>query len=178
LDQMTLIFEVLGSPTEDDMRCITNLHARRYVSYMPKAEKRPWNEMFPRCDPLAYDLLERLLKFNPKNRITVNEALAHPYLSLYADPDDEPVCRHPFTAEMELDDLPTPRLKELIFQEVVEYKRKLPQTELLRTIVAPTKHEENRDADSVDGKQTVNKHKVVVIEGKQQRDSVASKAEE
>jgi mitogen-activated protein kinase 1/3 len=30
-----------------------------------------------------------MLTFNPNNRITVEEALAHPYLAQYYDPDDE-----------------------------------------------------------------------------------------
>ena len=38
---------------------------------------------------VALDLLGRMLTFNPNNRITVEEALAHPYLEQYYDPDDE-----------------------------------------------------------------------------------------
>ena len=37
----------------------------------------------------ALDLLDRMLTFNPNNRITVEQALAHPYLEQYYDPDDE-----------------------------------------------------------------------------------------
>jgi mitogen-activated protein kinase 7 len=39
---------------------------------------------------LALDLLSRLLNFNPEKRITVQEALEHPYLKDLHDPDDEP----------------------------------------------------------------------------------------
>ena len=39
----------------------------------------------------ALDLLDKLLTFNPDNRVTVEEALAHPYLEQYYDPQDE-VC--------------------------------------------------------------------------------------
>lgn len=39
----------------------------------------------------AIDLLEKMLIFNPAERITVEEALAHPYLEQYYDPTDE-VC--------------------------------------------------------------------------------------
>lgn len=38
---------------------------------------------------LALDLLDRMLTFNPNKRITVEEALAHPYLEQYYDPTDE-----------------------------------------------------------------------------------------
>lgn len=39
--------------------------------------------------PLAIDLLTKLLEFDPAKRITVEEALAHPYLNAYHDEDDE-----------------------------------------------------------------------------------------
>lgn len=41
------------------------------------------------ANPLAIDLLNKLLEFDPAKRITVEEALAHPYLSAYHDEDDE-----------------------------------------------------------------------------------------
>jgi len=37
----------------------------------------------------ALDLLDKLLTFNPNKRITVEQALAHPYLEQYYDPHDE-----------------------------------------------------------------------------------------
>lgn len=37
----------------------------------------------------ALDLLGCMLTFNPNKRITVEDALAHPYLEQYYDPTDE-----------------------------------------------------------------------------------------
>uniref|UniRef100_A0A8C7HLE6 mitogen-activated protein kinase n=1 Tax=Oncorhynchus kisutch TaxID=8019 RepID=A0A8C7HLE6_ONCKI len=71
---------------------------------------------------LALDLLGRMLTFNPIKRITVEEALAHPYLEQYYDPTDEPVAEEPFTFTMELDDLPKEKLKELIFEETLRFQ--------------------------------------------------------
>jgi hypothetical protein len=45
------------------------------------------------------DFLDRLLCFDPMARITVEEALAHPYLEAYHDPEDEPVHQHRFDFE-------------------------------------------------------------------------------
>ncbi len=64
-----------------------------------------------------HDLLDRLLSFDPNRRVTVEEALAHGYLKSYYDPTDEPVAEVPFTFDMELDDLPTKQLRDMVFKE-------------------------------------------------------------
>lgn len=51
----------------------------------------PFQQLYPRATPLAIDLLEKLLNFDPAARITVEQALAHPYLAAYHEEDDEPV---------------------------------------------------------------------------------------
>ena len=43
----------------------------------------------PHHIPSALDLLDKLLTFNPNKRITVENALGHPYLEQYYDPEDE-----------------------------------------------------------------------------------------
>ncbi|XP_059171934.1 mitogen-activated protein kinase 1-like isoform X1 [Physella acuta] len=120
LDQLNHILGVLGSPSQDDLQCIINDKARGYIQSLPYKPKVPWQKLFPNADVKALDLLEKMLTFNPNKRITVEQALAHPYLEQYYDPADEPVAEEPFTFEMELDDLPKERLKELIFQETVQ----------------------------------------------------------
>ena len=65
----------------------------RSLSFKPKV---PWTRLYPNAHPQALDLLERMLTFNPNNRITVEDALAHPYLEQYYDPNDEPVAQEPF----------------------------------------------------------------------------------
>ena len=63
-----------------------------------------------------------MLTFNPHKRIVVEDALAHPYLEQYYDPADEPTAEEPFRFEMELDDLPKEKLKELIFEETSNFE--------------------------------------------------------
>jgi hypothetical protein len=40
--------------------------------------------------PLCLDLLEQMLRFNPEDRITVKQALDHPYFAVFA-PEDNPI---------------------------------------------------------------------------------------
>lgn len=45
------------------------------------------------------DLLEKMLCLDTDNRVTAEQALAHPYLATYADPDDEvqSYVQHPYS---------------------------------------------------------------------------------
>jgi len=88
---------------------------------LPYKPTVPWTRLYPKADSKALDLLDKMLTFNPHKRITVEGALAHPYLEQYYDPDDEPIADKPFTFETELDDLPKEKLKELIFQETIKF---------------------------------------------------------
>ncbi|KAF5903234.1 mitogen-activated protein kinase 1-like, partial [Clarias magur] len=89
LDQLNHILGVLGSPSQEDLNCIINMKARNYLQSLPQKPKIPWSKLFPKADSKALDLLDRMLTFNPIKRITVEEALAHPYLEQYYDPTDE-----------------------------------------------------------------------------------------
>lgn len=40
----------------------------------------------------AIDLLEKMLDIDPDTRISVDEALKHPYIIQYHDPEDEPTA--------------------------------------------------------------------------------------
>ncbi|PIC40077.1 hypothetical protein B9Z55_011553 [Caenorhabditis nigoni] len=68
--------------------------------------------------------------------IDIEQALAHPYLEQYYDPGDEPVCEEPFTLEMEFDDLPKERLKELIWEEAEAHHKRV-MAEQARNAGAP-----------------------------------------
>lgn len=50
---------------------------------------------------LALDLLDRMLTFDPQNRISVDEALEHPYLAVWHDPGEEILCPTTFDFSFE-----------------------------------------------------------------------------
>lgn len=56
---------------------------------MPQYKKKDFLTFFQGASPLAIEMLQALLTIDPDRRISAEEALAHPYLSNYADPDDE-----------------------------------------------------------------------------------------
>jgi mitogen-activated protein kinase 1/3 len=76
----------------EDYYGIKSRRAREYIRSLPFKKKIPLKAMFPKTSDLALDLLEKLLAFNPAKRITVEDALRHPYLEPYHDPEDEPTA--------------------------------------------------------------------------------------
>ncbi|CAF1572385.1 unnamed protein product, partial [Didymodactylos carnosus] len=125
IEQINLILNVVGSPCEEDLNSIVNERARNYVSLLPVRQRTPWKKLFPEANDQALAMLDFLLTFNPNRRVSVEEALAHPYLAQYFDPTDEPVATHPFTIDMEFDDYPIQKLKELIFEETDSIRDRL-----------------------------------------------------
>ncbi|EFY99574.2 Mitogen-activated protein kinase [Metarhizium brunneum] len=121
--QLTLILDVLGTPTMEDYYGIKSRRAREYIRSLPFKKKVPFRTLFPKTSDLALDLLEKLLAFNPVKRITVEEALKHPYLEPYHDPEDEPTApptpEEFFDFDKHKDTLSKEQLKQLIYQEIM-----------------------------------------------------------
>lgn len=90
--QLSIILDVLGTPSLDDFYAITSSRSREYIRALPFRKKKAFSSLFPTANPLAIDLMDKCLTFSPKRRIDVEEALKHPYLEAYHDPMDEPTA--------------------------------------------------------------------------------------
>ena len=86
----------------------------------------PFSKLYPPApngegNPLALDLLDKMLQFNPAKRIDVKAALAHPYLESLHNPDDEPECKEEFDFSFETATLSKEIIQELIFSEMCHF---------------------------------------------------------
>jgi len=52
----------------------------------------PLNALLPNAHPKSLRLLQKMLRWNPSERISVESALKDLYLNNYHNPTDEPVC--------------------------------------------------------------------------------------
>ncbi|XP_061564696.1 mitogen-activated protein kinase 7 [Cololabis saira] len=122
--QLQLILSVLGTPPEGLIGAIRADRVRSYVQSLPSRTAVPLAKLYPQTEPEALDLLRAMLRFDPRERISVTEALAHPYLSKYHDPDDEPICVPAF--DFEFDNLPMNKeqIKEAILMEIQDFHKK------------------------------------------------------
>ncbi|XP_062206427.1 mitogen-activated protein kinase 8-like isoform X1 [Phragmites australis] len=125
--QLDLMTDLLGIPSLDTVSRIRNEKARRYLSSMRKKQPVPFSERFPKADPAALKLLQRLLAFDPKDRPTAEEALADPYFKGLAKVEREPSCQPITKMEFEFERRKVTKedIKELIFLEILEYHPQL-----------------------------------------------------
>lgn len=120
-DQLNRILRVLGTPNDDTLQRIGSHRAQEYLRGLPYAPPIPFATIFPDANPEALDLLARLLAFDPIERISVDEALEHPYLRVWHDPEDEPICATPFDFSFEqVDDID--EMRQMLLDEVQNFR--------------------------------------------------------
>nr|BAG64616.1 unnamed protein product [Homo sapiens] len=103
LEQMQLILETIPVIREEDKDELLRVMPS-FVSSTWEV-KRPLRKLLPEVNSEAIDFLEKILTFNPMDRLTAEMGLQHPYMSPYSCPEDEPTSQHPFRIEDEIDDI-------------------------------------------------------------------------
>eukprot|EP01059_Diplonema_ambulator_P008500 TRINITY_DN18139_c0_g1_i2.p1 TRINITY_DN18139_c0_g1~~TRINITY_DN18139_c0_g1_i2.p1 ORF type:complete len:377 (+),score=126.85 TRINITY_DN18139_c0_g1_i2:105-1235(+) len=125
INQLNIITEKLGVPSDDMLSRITDSSpAMDYARSLRRTVNVlvPLKASFPAdTNPLAVDLIEKMLKIDAAERITAAEALEHPYLRALHDPDDEPECEDKFYWELDNCDLTAEQLRECLWEEIVQY---------------------------------------------------------
>jgi len=119
-DQLDKIFELLGTPSQEQTSKIKNEKYRNYVRNLPVKPRKQFEDIFPKANPEAINLLEKMLVFDSERRITVQEALTHPFLSKLHDPDDEPTSTK-FNGDFEEESVELSSFRKYIFGELKQY---------------------------------------------------------
>ncbi|PSS29768.1 hypothetical protein PHLCEN_2v2916 [Hermanssonia centrifuga] len=119
--QFSIITELLGTPPEDVIQTIASENTLRFVQSLPKRERVPFNEKLHSNDPVAIDLLEKMLVFDPKKRINATESLSHEYVAPYHDPTDEPEAAEVFDWSFNDADLPVDTWKVMMYSEILDF---------------------------------------------------------
>ena len=77
IDELFSIFKILGTPTEENFPGVSQFPA--YSSTFPKWHENKLEEILKGADPLAIDLISKMLVYDPAKRISAKAALDHPY---------------------------------------------------------------------------------------------------
>lgn len=89
VNQLDKIIDVIGTPSDADITAIGSSAAQKYLRKKAVRPPPDWRKRYPGASPEALDLLTKMLVFNPNKRITVLQAMRHPFLeSLHDEADD------------------------------------------------------------------------------------------
>lgn len=127
-DQLNVILDVIGSHfTERELLGVSNDHARLYLRHLPARDPERLEQRFPGADTSAMDLLRQMLRFDPRDRITIAEAMRHPFLVKYAEEYDpaewsEPAGGVPVNLGFDSDaDLSRDDIRALLLAEIARF---------------------------------------------------------
>jgi serine/threonine protein kinase len=126
VEQLQLISDVLGKPTPHEINFFESAKAREFLRALPEKKGVPLSSLFSSIlDEHGLDLLSKLLVFDPRKRITAEEALRHRFFAPLFNA--ESVVPAPTIGEVQKSfsfelngPLDLSVLRELILQEVRE----------------------------------------------------------
>ena len=123
---MYVIFSVLGTPNADDVDFVTDSKAIEYIKSFNPKKRVDFKDLFPASTPECIDFLNKTLVFNPRKRITVDEALEHPLFKSVRDPTKELFASGSVVLNFEKEgDMDVPRLRELYIEEIKQYHKNI-----------------------------------------------------
>lgn len=122
-DQLEMIFNVLGTPSERELQTLENEDAKQYVrSFDPRPGEGIRNR-FKGVDPNMLDILNKMLQFCPRDRIRVQHALEHRALADYRDASLEVTAPGMVTLTFEKEgELGETQLRRLFMEEMRKFK--------------------------------------------------------
>ena len=126
IEQLTLIFNIIGSPLPKDVKHIENIQAKKFLDTQKGKQRANFQKLFPDYPPEAIQILETLLIFKPSDRLTCDETLLLPYFDKMPSSASMvfPKTSSLFEFDFERTQKPSKsNLKQLIMNEVTSIKK-------------------------------------------------------
>ncbi|NXG99779.1 MK12 kinase, partial [Loxia leucoptera] len=121
LDQLTEIMKITGTPTQDFVQKLHSQDAKNYIKSLPKVQKKDFASILKYANPLAVNLLEKMLVLDAEKRVTAAEALVHPYFEPVHDPEEE-IEAEKYDDTFDNMDLPLDEWKRITYKEILNFK--------------------------------------------------------
>mmetsp|Transcript_11631 Transcript_11631/g.16366 ORF Transcript_11631/g.16366 Transcript_11631/m.16366 type:complete len:111 (+) Transcript_11631:3-335(+) len=76
-NQLELIIEIFGSPSQEEINSFSDDKFKLMLKNIPSKKGRSLENLFPKANPQALDLMKKLMAFSPAKRISADQALKH-----------------------------------------------------------------------------------------------------
>lgn len=124
LNQIEKVMELLGKPKPQDIDSMESEMADNIIRSINLTRRRSFQNFFPNAGEEALDFLKRALSFNPNSRMTIEEALRHPYLKKFSNANDEKVLTTTITIPMdENTKFSIKDYREMLYREIMNKKK-------------------------------------------------------
>ncbi|XP_074318818.1 mitogen-activated protein kinase 4-like [Silene latifolia] len=122
--QLIKIINILGTQNDSNLRFIPSCdwEAYRLLESQPYTPGIDFKLLFPNADPMGLDLLNKMLQFNPDKRITVAEALQHPYIPSMCNHRKSQPAPLPCHVDVE-DSVGVHKIRKMIRDEMLLYRQ-------------------------------------------------------
>ena len=126
VNQLDRILEITGQPSGDDLESIESPFAKQMIESVRVPKPKKVHEIFPSASDQAADLLLKCLQFNPRKRITAEQALRHPYVAQFHNTSDEPGCNRTITIPInDNTKYSIAEYRDKLYAEIVKRKKEL-----------------------------------------------------
>ena len=126
VNQLEKIIAVTGPPSKADVAAINSKYAEAMLDNLPPVQSRSLTDMYPKASPEAIDMLKKLLYFNPTRRLNAEDALKHPFVIMFHDPQQEPTCPGPITIAFDdFTKFTVHEYRDKLYYEVSKRKREM-----------------------------------------------------
>ena len=103
------------------MNYISNPQAKEFVLKLARRSKQPFSQLFPKSNPVALDLLSKMLNFNPNKRYTIEQCISHPYFETLHNPEEEPISESAFDWSFDDIELTKDNLQSIIYDQSLNF---------------------------------------------------------
>jgi len=132
IEQLRLIFVILGTPQNLDW--VKTPEARNWIKLMRHCKGKNLRHIFSTATEPALDFLTKMLKVDPRKRISVEEALKHPYVEDYRNPAKETTCEEfDISFEFEAAINSTFGVRHMMYEELKKLHKKCQNVNMGRT---------------------------------------------
>jgi len=153
MNQLDRILELTGQPSDEDLESIQSPFALTMLDTLPPVTKRSYKELYPAASDEALDMLQHLLSFNPNKRYTAVDALEHPYVGSFHNPEEEYSSDHKI--EISIDDNQKRTIEEYrgkLYEDIV--RRKQEKAAARRAAALAAEEEEEGDEEEEDDEES------------------------
>jgi serine/threonine protein kinase len=127
MKQLELIAKCLGKPPDSFIQLCRKPLYRHFLRELPDIKPTPLTMLYPTANPLAVDLLRKLLEIIPETRISALDSLKHSYIIPMLSPTAETTSPSIPLAEFTFENhkAEIPELRDEMLREVCTYHPEL-----------------------------------------------------